>query len=137
MCSVDENIPRKKFCILHGHGSHPSDECDELARMVKKRKDDSDGKSTYKKRTGSNKTWKRKAEEATDKGKKDLAAFVKQAVAKGIQKELADKKRKAAKLEEGELDMNAVELDLKGFNYEDMDNLKIDSDDSDVEGISV
>ena len=46
-----------------------------------------DSKPAYKKKGGSNKTWKRKADEATDKGKKDLAAFVKQAVTKGIQKE--------------------------------------------------
>ena len=26
--------------------------------------------------------------------------------------------------------MNAIECDLKGFNYKDMDNLKIDSDDN-------
>ena len=76
----------------------------------------------------SNKTWKRKAEDSAKSTKKDLASFIKKSVAKGVQKELnsLDKKRKA---KDDELDLNAFDGDLKGFNYEDMDNLKIESDD--------
>ena len=27
MKDKDESIPRKKFCLLHGHGTHDSDAC--------------------------------------------------------------------------------------------------------------
>ena len=70
----------------------------------------------------------RKAKESTKSSQKDLAAFIKKAVAQGVKKELnsVDKKRKA---KDDDLDLNAFDEDLKGFNYSDMDNLKIDSDD--------
>ena len=124
MKDEDESIPRKKFCLLHGYGNHDSDACEGLKRMVKRQKEDS-GDKTDKKKGSPNKSWKRKANDSTAKNKKDLAAFVKKAVADGIQKELSDKKRKV----DDELDMNAIECDLKGFNYEDMDKLQIASDD--------
>ena len=124
MKDEDESIPRKKFCLLHGYGTHDSDDCKGLKQMVKHQKEESNDK-TDKKKGGSNKSWKRKANDFTTKNKKDLAAFVKKAVAKGIQKELSNKKCKADK----ELDMNAIECDLKGFNYKDMDKLQIESDD--------
>ena len=125
MKDKDENIPRKKFCLLHGYGTHDSDACEGLKRMVKRQKEESNDK-TNKKKGSPNKSWKSKANDSTAKNKKDLAAFVKKAVAEGIQKELSDKKRKAAE----ELDMNAIACDLKGFNYEDMDKLQIDSNDN-------
>ena len=59
-----------------------------------------------------------------------MAAFVKKAVEKGVKKSLkaqATKKRKEASEAESDDDLNA--FDPKDFNYEDMDNLKIDSDD--------
>ena len=40
------------------------------------------------------------------------------------------KKRKAS--EDGELDLAALDAGLSGFNYEDMDNLKIDMDSDDL-----
>ena len=62
-----------------------------------------------------------------------MASFIKKSVAKGVQKELnsIDKKRKA---KDDKLDLNAFDGDLKGFNYEDMDNLKIESDDETLVG---
>ena len=63
-----------------------------------------------------------------------MAAFVKKAVKQGVQKELSAKKRKAA--EDGELDLNALESELKDFNYDDMNcddmiNLNLSDDDDD------
>ena len=77
-----------------------------------------------------NKTWKRNADNSTKQGKKDLAAFVKKEVNKGVQKELAKNKRKA-----DDEDLNALDSDLeeqlKEFNYEGMENLNLNSDESD------
>ena len=123
MKDEDESIPRKKFCLLHGYGTHDSDACEGLKRMVKRQKKESNDK-TDKKKGSPNKSWKLKANDSTAKNKEDLAAFVKKAVAEGIQKELSDKKRKA----DDKLNMNAIECDLKGFNYKDMDKLQIGSD---------
>ena len=53
-----------------------------------------------------------------------MAAFVKKAVKQGVQKELVEKKRKAA--QQGELDLNALESELNDFNYTDMDTSMID-----------
>ena len=77
-----------------------------------------------------NKTWDCKAAEAKASSSKEIAAFVKTAIAKGVAKELnaAQRKRKAndsSSDKEGELHC----IDLKDFNYEDMENLKISSDD--------
>ena len=117
-----------KYCLIHGRGSHSSDECKKLQADAKRHKssnDFSDGKSNGK---FGNKSWSRKGSDENNKSKKELAAFVKKAIKSGVQKEIAayDKKRKIK--EPGELDLNAFE-DLKDFNYADMDNLKIDSDD--------
>ena len=73
------------------------------------------------------------AQESTKSSKKDLAAFIKKAVSQGVRRELnsIDKKRKG-----DDLDLNAIDMDLNGFNYEDMDNLKIDSDDESVSEVS-
>ena len=68
----------------------------------------------------------RKSDSAKKDTKKDLAAFI----AKTVRKELHafSKKRKNDDMSEGELD----QFDLSNFNYKDMDNLKIDSDDDSV-----
>ena len=111
----------ESYCLLHGNGNHSTDECFKLQEQAKQLKGEG-GKSK-------NKTWSRKAEDGKKDAKQELAAFVKKAIHKGVKKQLAsiDKKRKATK------DAFAFEeiLDgnLKGFNYQDMENLNIDSDD--------
>ena len=113
-------------------GTHTSDECKVLQEQARKMKDDGNGQSRGK---FGNKTCSRKAKESSQSSKKDLAAFIKKQVSKGVQKELmsSDKKRKTKE----DPDMNAFEGDLKGFNCTDMDNLKIDSDDESTGSIEV
>ena len=120
-----------KWCMVHGKGSHTSDECE----VIKKRVADYKSGKTNSGGRFQNKTWTRKADESTKSSKKDLAAFIKTAVAKGVKQELnsVDKKRKA---KDDDLDLHAFDEDLKGFNYEDMDNLKIDSDDESTGEVS-
>ena len=121
-----------KYCLIHGHGGHSSDECHKLKAEAKRLKsnnhhDQGKGKS-------SNKTWKREADDGRKKSQKELNAFVKKSIKDGVKKGLnamsKDKKRKISVEEE----LNLVDMQLKEFNYSDMDNLKIDSDD---DGISV
>ena len=112
-----------KYCLLHGPNTHPTDECKVLKAKANDLKDNNSSSSNKKK--GKN-SWTKKADEATSKDKKDLAAFIKKAVAQGVQKELnsLDKKRKS------EHDLNA--FDLKEFNYK-MGDLKVSEDSSDDE----
>ena len=85
-----------------------------------------------------NKTWSRKAEDNKQNSKKELNAIVKKAIAKGVRKELnsIQTKRKSddsSSDEEGEINMlENMDFSLKDFNYEDMDKLKIDSDEVSV-----
>ncbi len=119
----------QKHCMIHGWGGHSSDECYKLQGDAKRHKGDGSNSKKDWKGKNSNKTWNRKADDGRDKSKKELASFQK-AVKAGVQKELAsiDKKRKSNK-EDGEMDLHAFDAQLKEFNYGDMDDLKIDSDD--------
>ena len=107
------------YCEQHGENyTHDTKDC----RFLNSKKSGSESK---------NKTWNRKAAEASEKSKKDLAALIGKTVNRAIKKQLAsaDKKRKSD--EDGECYLvEALTKDLDGFNYEDMANLKIDGDES-------
>ena len=119
---------KKAFCKEHGWNfSHSTAECKVLNGGGKKQKS-----GDHKKKSFGNKTWNRKADEATSSSKKDLAAFIKKSAAKGIRHEInkIDKKRSNSdSSDEEEFDMNALEKDIQGFNYSEMDSLKIETDD--------
>ena len=116
-----------KFCHYHGNNpTHDSNNCRTLKKMAESAKKSSGGGGGESK----NKSWNRKAQEGKDKAKKDLASFVR----KTIRSELHafSKKRKSDDVEEGEID----NIDLAGFNYAEMDNLKISDSDSDSDSVS-
>ena len=109
----------KKFCSFHGWGNHTSEECYKLQGDAKRQK--TAGKGKY-----SNKTRNRKGGDDVSQSQKELAHFVKQAVAAGIKEGTKSEKKRKVK---DDLDLNAFEAELKDFNYSEMDDLKIDSDD--------
>ena len=114
-----------KCCLLHGKGGNSTDECcalQEQTKRLKTKKDGNSSKKSYSKQSGI-KTWSLKAKDEETSTKADLAAFVKKEVKKGAQ--LYAKKRKSDKSSDD--DLNA--FDLKDFDYDQMDNLKIDSED--------
>ena len=119
---------KKVYCEEHGWNySHSTSECKVLNGGGKKQKSSDQKKKSY-----GNKTWSRKADEATSSNKKDLAAFIKKSVAKGIRQEInkIDKKRSNSdSSDEEEFDLNALEKDIQGFNYSEMESLKIETDD--------
>ena len=117
-----------KTCLIHGKCSHSSNECTVLQGLAKQKKSRNDGYSQSRD-SSPNKTWKKKAYDDSNKSKKDLAAFVKKAVKNGVQKELSEKKRKASV---EELDLNALEQELKDFNYTDLEDLNLQEDDDDI-----
>ena len=120
-------------CLLHGYG-HATEDCKVLQAEAKRLKGDHSSSSNQivaskGNGNGKNKTWSRKAQEAKDKSKADMAAFIQAEVAKVFKKSAAAKKRKAEDGEISEDDNSLAAFDIKDFNYEDMDNLKIDDDD--------
>ena len=115
------------YCLLHGNCSHTTNDCHALKEQAKRLKTNSDtGKSKGK---FSNKTWTKKADDTNKQSQKELNALVK----KHLKKELnaLTKKRKNDSEEEENLanELAAIDAQLKDFNYSDMDNLKIASDD--------
>ena len=118
--SSDKEHGELKYCSHHGKNpSHTSDECFVLHPELREKKP-----------AAKSKTWSRKAAESKAKAKNDLAAFVRKEVAKGVAKATASKKRKTSDGEDSDDDLNA--FDLKDFNYKDMDDLKIETDDEEI-----
>jgi hypothetical protein len=125
-----------KYCPLHGNNtSHTTDECHVLKKhaqsLRKTAKHDGDQKPAF-----NNKTWKRDASKSATTSKKELATFVR----KQARKELYafTKKRKMTDDNDDEkstASLNNIEskedgeIDLSAFNFQDMDDLKIDSED--------
>jgi len=117
------NKKETKFCEIHGHCAHTTEECRSNKNNKRYKSDKSDSKN-YK---GNNKTWKRSADEETTVSKKELALLVK----KVIKKEMAtskDKKRKSSDTDEEGFLVECLNKPLDGFNYKDMENLNLDSD---------
>ena len=120
------------YCLLHGDGNHDTEDCFTLQKEAKRLKGEGgDSKPAAKSK---NKTWSKKAEEAKEKAKGEYHAFVRKEIAKGVKKQIKKdlsaftKKRKKDDSVSSDDDLAA--FDLKDFNYEDMDNLKIDDDDT-------
>ena len=120
------------YCLLHGDGNHDTEDCFTLQKEAKRLKGEGgDSKPAAKSK---NKTWSKKAEEAKEKAKGECHAFVRKEIAKGVKKQIKKdlsaftKKRKKDDSDSSDDDLAA--FDLKDFNYEDVDNLKIDDETS-------
>ena len=120
-------------CLLHGDGNHDTEDCFTLQKEAKHLKGEGgDSKPVAKSK---NKTWSKKAEEAKEKAKGECHAFVQKEIAKGVKKQMkkdlsAFTKKRKKKKDGDSCDDNLAAFDLKDFNYEDVDNLKIDDDDT-------
>ena len=121
------------YCMYHGKNkSHNTENCTVLLKLAEQKKTPNGSADADKKRKSSV-TWKKQSDDATKKSKKDLAAFVKSAIKKGVQTELQSNKRKKDEDESDDDDDlyvldKQLEEELKDFNYADMENLQIDSD---------
>ncbi|NJO52630.1 MAG: hypothetical protein HC840_28110 [Leptolyngbyaceae cyanobacterium RM2_2_4] len=130
--SDNKMVAGDKHCLFHGPNTHSSNACHTLKKMLEEQKKGS-GSGSKPSFASKNKTWKRDDKYGKDKGKKELAAFIKETI-KEEMNSFHSKKRKTSDddeshAEEGEV--NQMDFDLSKFNYEDVDvdNLKIDTDD--------
>ena len=138
--SKDKKSGGSKYCMVHGHCGHSSEDCTVLQREAKKLKNNGSASSSTNKSNGNggnygNKTWSRNAIEASSQSKKDLKALVKRQVKMTV-KELkaADKKKRKSSGDDSSLEANALELN--DFNYTDMSNLSL-SDNENSDEVSV
>jgi hypothetical protein len=113
-----------KYCEIHGHCAHTTEECRSKNKRYK-----SDKSSSKNGNKGSNKNWKREADEETTFSKKELAVLIKKAVKKEVSTKDNKKRKSNSDDEEGFL-VECLSKPLDGFNYRDMENLNIDDDDS-------
>ena len=124
-----------KHCVLHGNNNtHGTSECKTLMAQAKKLKGNNGANQKGK---DTNKPLKNKAKDNTGDSKKELAALVKKAtqlIKKGeldtvdlTKKVWPVKKRKVkwpSKEEEQEQELCALDVVLKNFNHEDLDEME-------------
>jgi hypothetical protein len=112
-----------KYCKIHGHCAHSTEECRSKNKHYKSDKSDSkNGNKSH------NKTWKRNADKETLVSKKELAVLIKKAVKKEVSTK-ENRKSKSSNDEEGFL-VKCLSKPLDGFNCKDMENLNIGDDES-------
>jgi hypothetical protein len=112
------------YCAIHKNNpTHDAENCNQIKRLRK----ENENKSTSSGGKSKNKSWTRKAQEETDKSKKELATYIKKAVNEGVRKELKalDRKRKSDSDDES-LDNFMMEVDLKDFDCTGLENLSLD-----------
>ena len=117
----------KPKCPIHGYG-HSADDCRTLKAMIAQ--GSGSGGSNHQSK---NKSWSRKAQDAKDKTKKDLAAFIQ----KTVRKELNSINKRSEPSSDEDSDdnqsVNQIEKDLANFNFADL-KVSSDSDDDRSEG---
>jgi hypothetical protein len=115
---------KQKWCDNHGWSNHTTAECNQNKPGFKK------GNTKPKAKTFGNKmnakNWQRKTDDPEKKevAKKELNAHMKKHIRQHVKKELAAFHKKRS----GDNDLNMLDVPLQDFNYEDMANMKIDSD---------
>ena len=122
--SANSKGKQNLYCMYHGEGGHKTDDCFHLQKEAKRLKSGKDFSPPSK-----NKSWTRKAAESSKESKKDLAAFIRKEIKKGVKKDLkAISKKRKSDSDDSDSSIDIHAFDLKDFNYEDMENLKIDDD---------
>ena len=135
--SSESSKKSEKYCQLHGHAGHTTNECRTIQAQVKKLKGSSDDGPSK------NKTWSRKADNNQKKFQKELQAFVKKAVSHELNafSDVQKKKRKVIDDDDDDSSnsshsnesINMIEgIDLSKMDF-DMDSKKKSEDDSSVE----
>jgi hypothetical protein len=118
----------QKYCLIHGDNhTHNLDECHVLVKRVQamRRSDGEERKPLHKK------PWNRDAAKGNGSSNKDLAAFVRKQARKELHTFTKQRKTSASSKDDetGSVSSSGGELDLSSFDYDEMDNLFINSAD--------
>jgi len=118
-----------KYCMLHGNNNtHDTSECKTLMAQAKKLKGPNGANHKSK---GGNKSWKNKAKDKTNDLKKELAALIKKAtevIKKGELNAIEPVKKRKVKWPSEEEELCALDVELKDFNYEDLDKMDLNGE---------
>jgi hypothetical protein len=122
-----------KYCMLHGKGSHSTEECRNMQAQAKRMK--TNGGASKPSGGTKNKTWNRKdGDKKITFDKNEINSLVKKAVKKAAQKEInaLSKKRKSDD-SDSEEEMNNIEgqvedMNLNDFNSEDLQKVLDDDE---------
>ena len=137
--SNDSDKPRF-HCMLHGwNNTHDTEDCRVLQSQAKKLKSDSGNSHGHKGNSWSKSSSSNSNNHKAIKDGKEINAFIKKAIAKGVEREINSLKRKASASastssdEDGEIHMiqkelDAVDIQLKDFNYDNMDKMQVEED---------
>jgi hypothetical protein len=114
---------KQKWCENHGWSNHTTADCNQNKPGFKKGNKPK-GKA-FGNKTNAKSAFQRKNDEATKtvEASKELNAFMKKTIQQAVRQEVKSYKKKAGN------DLNMVEAILSEFNYNDMENMQIDSDD--------
>ena len=123
-------------CMVHGkNNTHDTSDCKTLKAQVKKLKTNNTGGASNNNKKSKNKTWKKESKEKTTDSKKELAALTKQVneLTKQLEVNAIEpvKKHKVkwpSTEEVDEMDLAAIDAELKEFNYGDLDKMDIADD---------
>ena len=114
---------KQKWCENHGWSNHTTADCNQNKPGFKKGNKPK-GKA-FGNKTNAKSAFQRKNDEATKtvEASKELNAFMKKTIQQAVRQEVKSYKKK------GGSDLNMVEAILSDFNYNDMENMQIESDD--------
>ena len=131
------NSGGQKYCMLHGKGSHTTEDCRTVKAQVKKTKlEVNNGEKSY---ASKNKTWKKKAYDDKKKSQKELNVMTKKFLKLKKEVNSLNKKRKSDSDDDSDaMELHAIEkelnaLDMNDFSIEDLKaSMKASGDDDEI-----
>ena len=115
---------KQKWCDNHGWSNHTTADCNQNKPGFKKGNGNKAKGKVFGNKTNAKSAYQRKTDETPKEasGPKELNAVMKKAIQQVVRQEVKSLKKKSN-------DLHMVEAILSDFNYKEMDNMQIDSDD--------
>jgi len=115
---------KQKWCDNHGWSSHTTADCNQNKPGFKEGNGNKAKGKVFGNKTNAKSAYQRKTDETPKEasGPKELNAVMKKAIQQVVRQEVKSLKKKSN-------DLHMVEAILSDFNYKEMDNMQIDSDD--------
>ena len=115
---------KQKWCDNHGWSNHTTADCNQNKPGFQKGNGNKAKGKVFGNKTNAKSAYQRKTDETPKEasGPKELNAVMKKAIQQVVRQEVKSLKKKSN-------DLHMVEAILSDFNYKEMDNMQIDSDD--------
>jgi hypothetical protein len=113
---------KQKWCDNHGWSNHTTADCNQNKPGFQKGNGNKAKGKVFGNKTNAKSAYQRKTDETPKEAPKELNAVMKKAIQQAVRQEVKSLKKKSN-------DLHMVEAILSDFNYKEMDNMQIDSDD--------